>query len=150
MNELSRTQEQNRQAILRAEEALLTLPQLKMEAKHYFAEGLCARELLMKASDIEGSVAVYTGKIHLKDHLVVIPYGHVTVADNDGTKTFKGPCTFVGKAGSKRALMVHEDTLWIAIHASNATTQEEAEATLVSNDYEDFLKIQEKRKCLIS
>lgn len=138
MNDLDKTREQRHQEILRAEAALLTLPQIELNPVHYFPEGLCARELFMP----KGSVV--TGKIHVKEHLVVIPYGDVTVATNDGLERYIGPVTFVGKPGSKRALYMHEDTLWIAVHASNAKTQEEAEATLVTNDYSEFLRIQEK------
>jgi hypothetical protein len=45
---------------------------------------------------------------------------------------------------------MHEDTLWIAIHATDKETVEDCEATLVTNDYEDFLRIQQEiTPCLI-
>jgi quercetin dioxygenase-like cupin family protein len=144
MNDLDRTREDRRKAILRAEEALLTLPQIPLNPIHYFAKGLVARELFMP----KGSVV--TGKIHVQEHLVIIIYGDVTVTTDDGTQRYVGPCTFVGKPGSKRALLMHEDTLWVAIHASDAKTQEEAESILVTNSYNDFLRVQEDKKCLIS
>jgi hypothetical protein len=144
MNEISKTSEQRRQEILRAEEALLTLPQIDLNPVHYFAKGLVARELFMP----KGSVV--TGHIHIDEHIVVIPYGDVTVTTNDGTERYVGPCTFVGKPGSKRALYMHEDTLWIAINPSDATTREEAEQKVVVKTHEQFLKIEEERKCLIS
>jgi len=45
---------------------------------------------------------------------------------------------------------MHDDTLWIAINPSDATTREEAEERVVVKTREDFLRIQEERKCLIS
>lgn len=144
MNELTKTKEQRREEILRAEAEILSLPQIDFNPVHYFAKGLVARELFMPKG------AVVTGHIHVDEHIVVIPYGDVTVATDEGTERYIGPCTFVGKAGSKRALLMHEDTLWIAINPSDATTREEAEERVVVKTHEDFLMIQEERKCLIS
>lgn len=133
-----------REAIYRAEKAMLSLPQIDLKAQHYFAEGLCARELFMP----KGSFC--TGKIHVKEHLVVIPFGDVLVSTDEGTERIVGPITFVGKPGSKRALFMYEDTLWIAIHASDVKTQEEAENTLVTNDHNEYLRVREELKCLTS
>lgn len=135
MNELDKTTEQRRIDILRAEAALLELPQIDFNPVHYFAKGLYARELFMP----KGSAV--TGKIHTKEHLVIILYGDVSVASNEGVTRYVGPCTFVGKAGSKRALYMHEDTLWTAIHSTEETTVEACEATLATNSYDDFLLI---------
>jgi hypothetical protein len=126
-----------KQSIVDFERELLAMPQIKLEAKHYFAKGLYARELFMP----KGSAV--TGKIHIKEHICIISYGDVTVADNEGTKRLVGPCTFVGRPGSKRALYMHEDTLWTAIHSTDLSSVEECEATLVTNDYEEFLRISE-------
>ena len=144
MNDIDKTCEQRRADILRAEQALLKLPQIDLNPVHYFAKGLVARELFMPKG------AVVTGHIHVDEHIVVIPYGDVTVTTDDGTERYIGPCTFVGKPGSKRALYMHDDTLWIAINPSDATTREEAEERVVVKTREDFLRIQEERKCLIS
>ncbi len=144
MNELSKTAEQRRQEILRAEEAILSLPQIDLNPVHYFAKGLVARELFMP----KGSAV--TGHIHVDEHIVVIPYGDVIVTTNEGTERYIGPCTFVGKPGSKRALLMNEDTLWIAINPSDAKTREEAEAKVVVKTHEEFLKLQEETKCLTS
>lgn len=132
---------QKRDAILALEKEVLSMPQIKLENKHYFAKGLYARELFMP----KGSVV--TGKIHLQEHLCIISYGDVTVTTDNGTERFTGPCTFVGQPGSKRALLMHEDTLWTAIHSTNSKTVEEAEAELVTNDYEQINKL-EKQPCL--
>lgn len=131
------------QSIFELEQEVLELPQIPLEPVHYFAKGLYARELWMP----KGSIV--TGKIHIKEHLCIISFGDVTVASDDCTMRLTGPCTFVGKPGSKRALYMHEDTLWTAIHATDKTTVEECEKTLVTNSYEDFIRIcQENKLCL--
>lgn len=144
MSQVAKTKDHRRQDIRRAEESLLSLPQIKMEPKHYFAQGLYARELFMPAG------TAVTGKIHIKEHLCIILYGDVSVATDDGVERLKGPCTFVGKPGSKRALYMHEDTLWTAIHATDETSVEDCERTLVTNDYNEFLKIAGGGPCRIS
>lgn len=141
---VAKTKEQRREEILRAEDALLTLPQIDLNPVHYFAKGMVARELFMPKG------AVVTGHIHVDEHIVVIPYGDVTVTTDDGTERYVGPCTFVGKPGSKRALYMHEDTLWVAINPSDATNREEAEAKVVVKTHAEFIALQEERKCLIS
>ena len=70
---------QKRDAILALEQEVLSMPQIKLENKHYFAKGLYARELFMP----KGSVV--TGKIHLQEHLCIISYGDVTVTTDNGT-----------------------------------------------------------------
>lgn len=131
-------------AIYSLEKEILALPQIELKPVHYFAKGLYARELWMP----KGSVV--TGKIHIKEHLCIISYGDVTVASDEETIRLVGPCTFVGKPGSKRALYMHEDTLWTAIHATDCNTVEDCEATLVTNDYNQFLKICEDEKLCLS
>ncbi len=132
------------QSIFELENEILELPQIPLEPTHYFADGLYARELWMP----KGSVV--TGKIHIKEHLCIISFGDVTVASDEGTTRLVGPCTFVGKPGSKRALYMHEDTLWTAIHSTDKKTVEECEETLVTNDYQEFVRIcEEKNICLI-
>jgi hypothetical protein len=142
MNQVVVSTEEQRLAILSMEESLKSLPQIKMEAKHYIAGGMYARELFMP----KGSAV--TGKIHIKEHLVIL-CGDVSVATNDGVTRYTGYCTFVGSPGSKRALFMHEDTVWTAIHATDKLTVEECEETLVTNSYEEFLKIAGDPQCLI-
>lgn len=143
MSQVAKSKDRQRADILNMEQSLLSLPQIKMEPVHYFAKGLYARELFMPKG------TAVTGKIHIKEHLCIIQYGDVSVATDDGVERIKGPCTFVGKPGSKRALFMHEDTLWIAIHSTEETTVEACEATLVTNDYDEFLRLTaEDKPCL--
>jgi len=134
--------ESSRESMLEFESALLELPQIQLVAKHYIGGGMYARELVMP----KGSAV--TGKIHIKEHICHISYGDVTVRSDDGIVRLVGPCTFIGKPGSKRALYMHEDTMWTAFHVTNETTVEACEATLVTNSYEEFLKISEEALCL--
>jgi len=141
MSELTKTKEQRREEILRAEEAMKTFPQISIETDHYFADGLVARTVFLPKD------STVTGHIHLHDHIVVVN-GDVTVVTDEGSHRYTGMHTFVGKAGSKRAVHAHEATTWVAINACTAKTPEEAEAQNVVKTQEEFLLAQEKNKCL--
>lgn len=135
---------QTRESIKALEEQVLAMPQIDFQPKHYFGGGIYARELWMPKN------SVVTGKIHIKEHLCSIAFGDVTITDEFGSVRVKGPCTFVGKPGSKRALFMHEDTLWTAYHTTDKLTVEEAEAEIVTNDYNVFDRIAGEKKCLSS
>lgn len=141
-NTASKNKEDQRESILKMERSLKSLPQIKLEPKHYIAGGMYARELFMPKG------AAVTGKIHIKEHLVIL-CGDVSVATDDGVTRYTGYCTFVGSPGSKRALYMHEDTVWTAIHTTDKVTVEDCESTLVTNSYEEFLQIAGDQKCLI-
>lgn len=134
-----------REAIQAFENELLKMPQIDMEPVHMLIPGVMyARGLFMP----KGSCV--TGKIHIKEHMVIIAYGDVTVTTDCGTERYTGHTNFVGKPGSKRALLMHEDTFWWAIHGTDAATVEEAEQRLVTNDHNQYLQIAEDIKCLSS
>lgn len=130
------------EAIYALENELLAMPQIPLEPVHMIIPGVMyARGLFMP----KGSCV--TGKIHIKEHMVIIAYGDVTVTTDDGVNRYTGHTHFVGKPGSKRALLMHEDTFWWAIHSTDAETVEQAEQRLVTNDHQEYLRIGGK-KCL--
>lgn len=128
-----KTAKQVRTAIYYLEKELSKFPQIKPELKHYIAGGMYARELFLAKN------SVVTGQIHLKEHLVHVSFGTLIVVEETGTTLVRGPCTFVGKAGTKRAVLVKEDTLWTAFHTTTKTTVEECEKEVVTNDYNLYL-----------
>lgn len=136
---------QKREAIQALEDEILKLPQINFEPVHMFIPGVMYARGLFMPKD-----SCVTGKIHVKEHMVIIAYGDVTVTTDYGTERYTGHTNFVGKAGSKRALLMHEDTFWWAIHSTDALTVEEAEKKLVTNDHNEYLKISEGIKCLSS
>ena len=71
------------------------------------------------------------GKRHAQQHFNIVSKGRATVTTEMGTQMIAGPCQFMGNAGTKRALWVHEDMVWTTIHRTDATTLEQAEAELM-------------------
>ncbi len=118
-----------RRAIVEFEEFLATLPQEFIPVTHHFSGGVYAREMIAPAD------TVMTGKIHNKDHINILSKGSMTVITDAGVDYIRAPATFICKAGTKRVGYAHEDSVWTSIHATTATTVEEAEAELFTNDY---------------
>jgi len=121
------------QKILRLEAALLEMTDhhLEPEVRHYFSQGVYARELFIPKG------AVLTGKIHLTEHLSLLVQGELSVMTDSGVQRLKAPYVVNSKPGMKRAGYAHEDSRWITIHVTNETDLEKLEAELVTNDVTD-------------
>ncbi|MEK9751431.1 MAG: hypothetical protein VW236_07755, partial [Flavobacteriaceae bacterium] len=105
---------------------------LDLEAFHHFAKGVYIRELFMPAGSI------VTSKIHKTEHFALVLSGVVTVVQEDGERLIEAPYMQITKPGTKRALYVHEDTVWITIHPTSATTVEEVEEEIIAKDFSEF------------
>ena len=125
-----------RQAIVALEKELLQLPQAEMPVEHYFADGLYGRALHIPKH------CCLTGAIHKREHINILAKGEITVLTDDGPQRIKAPYVMVSKPGTKRAGFAHEDCVWITVHACDETEVEKAEAALVTNDYEEWLRLE--------
>lgn len=130
-----------RSSIVELEQYLLTCVQAEMPLRHFFAKGLYARELTIPKH------CVLTGKIHKHQHINIIVKGDISVATEHGTRRIQAPYVMVSEPGTKRAGFAHEETIWITVHACEATTEAEAEALLVTNDYAEYERFLEEQKC---
>jgi len=72
-----------------------------------------------------------TGKVHNFDHVSILSKGDVSVMTPDGISRIKAPATWISKAGTKRLIYVHEETIWSTIHHSEHTTVEDLQNELV-------------------
>ena len=125
----------SRETILRFENALREYPQVDCPLKHNFAPGMYAREILLPADTL------IVGKIHKHAHLNIVTRGRCTVVTEFGRKEIDathGPVTFTSDAGAKRALYVHEETVWTTIHAVQSTDLAEIERDIIAPDYPEL------------
>jgi len=74
---------------------------------------------------------ILTGKVHNFDHTSILSKGEVTIMTSEGTSRIKAPATWISKAGTKRLIYVHEDTIWSTIHQSENTLVKDLENELV-------------------
>jgi hypothetical protein len=125
----------SRETIQGFESLLRDLPQTDCPLKHTFAPGMYAREIFLPADTF------IVGKIHKHAHLNIVTRGRCTVVTEYGRLDIDasaGPVTFTSDAGAKRALYVHEDTVWTTIHAVQSTDLAEIERDIIAPDYPEL------------
>lgn len=130
-----------RSNIQQLESFLLDCVQAEMPLRHFFAKGLYARELTIPKN------CCLTGAIHKHQHINIIAKGDITVVTEHGLKRIQAPAVIVSEPGTKRAGFAHEETIWITVHACEATSATEAEALLVTNSFEDYERFLEEQQC---
>jgi hypothetical protein len=147
-------QEQRRQKILRLEAAMLADPACDKECKdfpvkHFRAPGMVARQMFLPKDGL------IVGKIHKHAHLNHISFGHVRVETEHGPMEIKGPHTFTSIVGTKRAVMVLEDTLWTTFHLNpndldpeNEADMRKLEDEIIAKSYEDVPSIGSHKEAL--
>ncbi len=104
--------------------------------KHYFSDGLYAREMFMPAGTL------VLGKIHLKDHLCMITSGCVDIVSRHGRGRYKAPYIFTTSKNTQRVLLSLDDSTITTIHATEITNHSDIIEAYTTEDYskiEDLL-----------
>ena len=129
--------------IFNLENAMMSMEQLPLDVTHYFSKGVYARQMFIPKG------TVLTGKMHKHNHLNIMLYGDIEVATQEGLKRIDKPCMFESKAGTKRAGLAYEDTVWITIHATKETDLKKIEANeIVENPLQHLEYLRSKKLCL--
>ncbi len=115
--------------------------------RHFFGDNLYIREITMPT----GMVVV--SKIHKTNCPYFIMRGDVSVIDGENEIRIKGPYWGMTKAGTKRILRIHEETVWITVHATKETDLKLIEAEVIAENYDalpDHIRreIEGDSKCL--
>lgn len=119
------------QSIVEAEKFLLSLEQKDLPVRHYFANGMYARELFIPKG------TVLTGAIHKTEHLCVM-YGDIEIRSEFNNGRFTGYHMFVSQPGEKRIGYAHEDTYFTTMHPASTTDTDELEKLLTCRSYEEY------------
>lgn len=128
-----------RQLILGFEAALRNVPGHVLgdcfPLKHIFTPGIYCREITLPKD------VVVVGKIHRERHLNFISRGRVRVFTEDGgLEELIGPVTMVSEPGTKRTVLVLEETVWSTIHHNpdNETDLEKLEELVIAPSFAAF------------
>ena len=121
----------------RLEAAFLDLPQADCPITHRFAPGIYVREVKMPA----GSYVI--GHHHKTLHINIMLSGHLTLINEDGTKTeMHAPQTFIANTGRKIAY-IHEDVIFATEERDVETLEDmfldKSEAWLESKKFNQML-----------
>ena len=108
------------------EQAMLDCPeQVETPTFHHFAPGTYVREARFPA----GTFAL--GHRHKTEHTNILLQGKISVLSDGVVKTISAPYIFKSPAGERKLAYFHEDTRWLNVHHTNATTVEAAEEDLI-------------------
>jgi hypothetical protein len=110
--------------------------------KHTFVDGLYIRELTM-AKD---TFAI--GKLQKYEHLWILLKGRLTVTTISGTEDYEAPCYVKAKAGEKKAVVAHEDSVFINVYPNpnNEMDLESIENTWIAKNYLEYEKFKQLKK----
>ncbi len=102
--------------------------------EHIFGDGIYIRKITMPKG------MLVTSKLHKTTHPYFVMRGVVDVLTDKGTVRIVGPHHGITQAGTKRLLYVHEETVWITVHATNETDIDKIEAELTDETDEFILE----------
>lgn len=103
------------------------------KTEHHFAPGLYVRVLYVKAG------TVFTGALHKTQHFYSLMLGAVSVVDSHGnTQHLEAPHLGITTPGTKRAIYVHEDAIWVNFHPTDKTDPDEIIAEITAESFEQY------------
>lgn len=111
---------------------------------HHFADGLYIREMRAPKGMLN------TSKLHKTTHPYFIMEGDFSVLTEEGFVRIKAPYMGITKAGTKRVVYFHEDTVWMTVHpnSDNGTDLEKIEERLIAKTYDELPENIKEIKCL--
>jgi len=126
-----------RDNMLKVESAISQLPGVKFgddagPLKHTFADGLYIRQY----TGIKDTIAI--SKLHKTNHPYFVMTGDASVMTEHGTVRIKAPYWGITKAGTKRILYFHEETIFITVHATEETDLEKIEELVIAKSYDEL------------
>lgn len=129
------------------EDAMLKLPQIDIETKHYIADGAYVREIMIPKG------ATVTGAVHLTETIDILVSGDITIVYDDVRKRLTGHGVYISKPGVKKVAYTHEDTVWMTVHAVDNIkdkTMDEIEKDLWVNSYDEYALLKGDKTWLLS
>jgi len=119
------------------ESAIGTMPGAKFgddacPLKHTFADGLYIREMRAPKGMLNVS------KLHKTTHPYFILEGDFSVLTETGVVRIRAPYSGITKAGTKRIVYFHEDTVWITVHATKETDLKKIEDEVIAKTYKEL------------
>lgn len=129
----------NRGAILEFEDILASRPDAMfgnvMPLRHIFTPGIYTREIFLPKG------LALTSRIHKHEHPNFLMAGVVDVfTEENGLERLEAPMWCVSPVGTKRAIYVIEDSIWVTIHANpdNIEDIEELERRITTESYSEL------------
>ncbi len=126
--------------IMALEDAILRFKQEELQVNHHFSKGIYAREMIIPKGTI------LTGKIHKHEHLNIMTKGKIRVVTEEGAKDVVAPAIIASPAGTKRAGVAIEDTIWITIHPTDERDLDKIEDQFIAQSFDEFDRLLEAKE----
>lgn len=117
--------------VFEMEAIMKTMVQIDIQTKHYFSEGLYAREITIPAG------VTLCGEIHKYRNLNILSKGEMLVY---GLGKVSAPFTVVSPPGTKRIAHTLTECVWTTIHATEETDVDKIKAHFVAQTEEEWLE----------
>jgi len=135
MNELVSLDNLNtRDKIFAAEAFMREQPQVEIPVKHYFSQGVYAREITIPAG------VILTGDIHKFTQLNILSKGRMQVYTEEGIREVEAPFTVVSPPGTKRIAHTLTECVWTTIHGTDETDVSEIEKVFIAKSENEWLE----------
>jgi len=103
---------------------------------HKIENGMYTREVFMP----KGSLVV--SFIHKQNHPSFFMSGEMSILTDDGeVKRIKAPKIVMTEIGTQRIAYMHEDCVWACVYRTDATTIEDAEKEVYTDNFRELPKI---------
>ena len=102
---------------------------------HEFADGAYVRSIFLPKD------MFFVTKIHKKTHPYFILAGDVSILTEEGIVRLKGPYQGITKAGTKRVIYTHEDTIWTTVHVTAETDLSKIEEEVIAKDFDELYNV---------
>ncbi len=130
---------QIRKGMKTLEEIMRKIPGVKFgddcaPLKHVFTDNQYLRQITMPKG------MLFISKLHKTTHPYFVLKGDVSVLTEKGVVRIKSPYSGITKAGTKRVLFTHEETVWTTIHFNPSNTQDlkEIESHVIAKNYREL------------
>jgi quercetin dioxygenase-like cupin family protein len=116
------------------ERAMMQFPAVECPIANQFTPGLYGRHIFMPKGTI------LTSKIHRTEHQYVVLSGRCMVwIEGEGWTEIVAPHVGITKPGTRRVLVMLEDTRWMTFHPTDKTDVDEIEVDIIQK-HKDHLK----------
>jgi len=123
-----------RDKVNQIEAMMLQLPQIDMEVRHHFSQGVYARELHIPKG------VTLTGKIHKYEQLNILAKGRIKVLVDGIVREVEAPFIVVSPPGTKRVAHALEDCVWITVHGTEEKDLNIIEQHFIAQNENDYLE----------
>ena len=123
-----------------AEALMKEQPQVDLPVKHYFSNGVYAREITIPAG------ITLVGEIHKFENLNILSKGTMLVSGDEGVMEVSAPFTVVSPPGTKRIAHTLTECVWTTIHGTDLKDVELIKAHFIAQTEEEWLEFSGARQ----